>query len=135
MHVCSVIETRQSETTMPKDNSSYFPKRKRRAASGGTRTRDVLHVHVYISDMCVHVEDCTWRSSDASTCISQTEASTAEDPPNKNLLYCMSEILVMVACRISSDTGRYFSTGYYDDGDLIRWARLYFHQLLTCTLD
>ena len=33
VHVCSV-ETRQSKATMPKDNS-FFPKRKRRAASGG----------------------------------------------------------------------------------------------------
>ena len=77
-----------------------FQREKRRAASGGTRTRDVLHVHVYISDMCVHVEDCTWRSSDAS--ISQTEATTAEDPPKQKslVLYardpgngCLSDIL------------------------------------------
>ena len=38
----SVIETRQSKATTPEDNS-IFLKRKRRAASGGTRTRDVLH--------------------------------------------------------------------------------------------
>ena len=31
------------QATTPEDNS-FFPKRKRRAASGGTRTRDV-HVH------------------------------------------------------------------------------------------
>ena len=39
VHVCSVIETRHRTL---KDNSSSFPKRKRRAASGGIRTRDVL---------------------------------------------------------------------------------------------
>ena len=37
------------QATTPEDNSFFFPKRKRRAASGGTRTRDVLrsrhHVH------------------------------------------------------------------------------------------
>ena len=32
-YVCSVIETRQSKATTPKDNSSLFPNRKRRAAS------------------------------------------------------------------------------------------------------
>ena len=36
-----VIETRQSKATTPEDNS-IFPKRKRRAASGGIQTRDVL---------------------------------------------------------------------------------------------
>ena len=41
IHEQSVIETRQSKATMPEDNS-LFLKRKRRAASGGTRTRDVL---------------------------------------------------------------------------------------------
>ena len=38
-HERSVIETRQSKATMPEDNS----KRKRRAASGGTQTHDILH--------------------------------------------------------------------------------------------
>ena len=42
IHVHSVIDTRQSKATTPEDNSS-FPKRKRRAASGGIQTRDVLH--------------------------------------------------------------------------------------------
>ena len=42
VHERSVIETRQSKATTPEDNS-FFPKRKRRAASGGTPTRDVLH--------------------------------------------------------------------------------------------
>ena len=43
VHVCSVIETRQSKATTPKDNSSFFLKRKRRAASSGIRTHNVLH--------------------------------------------------------------------------------------------
>ena len=38
----SVIETRQSKATTPEDNS-LFLKRKRRAALGGTQTRNVLH--------------------------------------------------------------------------------------------
>ena len=42
VHERSVTETRQSKATTPVDNS-LFPKRKRRAASGGTRTHDVLH--------------------------------------------------------------------------------------------
>ena len=43
VHVCSVIETRQNKATTPEDNfSSIFLKSKRRAASGGIRTRDVL---------------------------------------------------------------------------------------------
>ena len=42
VHERSVIETRQSKATTPEDNS-LFLKRKRRAASGGTRTRNVLH--------------------------------------------------------------------------------------------
>ena len=29
MHVCSIIETRQSKATMPKDNSSFFSKEKK----------------------------------------------------------------------------------------------------------
>ena len=43
VHVCSVIETRQSKATacMPKDNP-LFPKRKRRAASGEIQARNVL---------------------------------------------------------------------------------------------
>ena len=36
------VETRQSKATTPEDNS-FFLKRKRRAASGGTQTCDVLH--------------------------------------------------------------------------------------------
>ena len=39
IHVCSVIETRHRTL---KNNSSSLPKRKRRAASGGIQTRDVL---------------------------------------------------------------------------------------------
>ena len=35
------IETRQIQATTPEDNS-FFPKRKSRAVSGGTRTHDVL---------------------------------------------------------------------------------------------
>ena len=57
VHVCSVIETRQSQTTMPKDNSSFFPKRKRRAASGGTRTctcTDCTCTCMVFSPMCFH---------------------------------------------------------------------------------
>ena len=42
VHEQSVIEIRQSKATTPEDNS-FFLKRKRRAASCGTRTRDVLH--------------------------------------------------------------------------------------------
>ena len=38
----SVIETSQSKATTPEDNP-LFLKRKRRAASGGTQSRDVLH--------------------------------------------------------------------------------------------
>ena len=38
-HVCSVIETRQSKATMPKDNSSFFPKK-------SCLRRDHVHVHV-----------------------------------------------------------------------------------------
>ena len=41
MYMCTVIETRQNKTTMPKDNPC-FSQEKRRAASGGTRTRDIL---------------------------------------------------------------------------------------------
>ena len=41
-HERSVIETRQSKATTSEDNS-LFLKRERRAASGGTRTCDVLH--------------------------------------------------------------------------------------------
>ena len=42
IHERSVIETRQSKATTP-ENNSLFLKRKRIAASGGTRTRDFLH--------------------------------------------------------------------------------------------
>jgi len=38
VHVCSVIETRQSKATMPKDNSSYSQEKKL-AARGVLRTR------------------------------------------------------------------------------------------------
>ena len=41
VHEQSVIETRQSKATTPEDNS-FFPKRKRRAASGRIQTHDVL---------------------------------------------------------------------------------------------
>ena len=42
VHVCSCIETRQCKATTPKDNSSFFPKRKRRATSGGIQTCNIL---------------------------------------------------------------------------------------------
>ena len=42
VHERSVIETRQSKATTPEDNS-LFLKRKRRAASGRTQTRNILH--------------------------------------------------------------------------------------------
>ena len=44
-----VMETRQLQATTPEDNSFFF-QRKRRAALGGTRTRDVLHMHMYVMD-------------------------------------------------------------------------------------
>ena len=47
MHVCSVIETRQSKTTMP--DNFFFPKRERRVASGGIQTRDVLRARQTLS--------------------------------------------------------------------------------------
>ena len=43
-HVCSVIETRQSKATTPKDNS-FFLKRKRRAVSGG-----IMYMYMYVHD-------------------------------------------------------------------------------------
>ena len=41
LHERSVIETRQSKATTPEDNLCFL-KRKRRAASGGVRTCDIL---------------------------------------------------------------------------------------------
>ena len=63
VHERSVIETRQSKATMPEDNSPFL-KRKRRAASGGIRTRDVLrtkqtlyqlHVYMYKHVYCTSI--------------------------------------------------------------------------------
>ena len=50
IHERSVIETRQSKATTPEDNSPFL-KRKRRAASGGIRTRDILSTRQTLSQL------------------------------------------------------------------------------------
>ena len=54
MYIHERIETRQSTATMPEDNS-LFLKRKRRASSGGTRTRDVLHTRQMLHYITMYV--------------------------------------------------------------------------------
>ena len=59
VHERSVIETRQTKATTPEDNS-LFLKRKRRAASGGTQTHDVLHTRQTLYQLSHQGSSCSW---------------------------------------------------------------------------
>ena len=74
LHEQSVIETRQSKATTPEDKS-FFPKRKRRAASGGIWTRDVLHTRQTLTAHA-HVRVYMPRTN-----VSGREAHSYQGPP------------------------------------------------------
>ena len=59
IHVCSVIETRQSKATAPKDNS-YFLKRKGRAASGEIWTCNILCTRQMLYQLSLYMQTLSW---------------------------------------------------------------------------
>ena len=72
VHEQSVIETRQSKATTLEDNS-LFLKRKRRAASGGTQTHDVLHTRQTCACALIALCNHDYHSKHTCTCIYKFE--------------------------------------------------------------